>query len=121
MKIPGKLGVRNTNSICKVKMGKQVMRTKGKAQVIFVVFCLIERLTRKSRVTRKAGSKNPNERTTWILQRFAWLDSVKEGKIGYKNCLQKKGKRRSSLSPQRVMKETRMKRTNQRELKFCKW
>ncbi|GMY07600.1 hypothetical protein FCV25MIE_02839 [Fagus crenata] len=93
-------------------MGKQVMRTKGKAQVIFVVFCLIERLTRKSRVTKKAGSKNPNERTTWILQRFAWLDSVKEGKIGYKNCLQKKAEVEDEAEGQKGEKE---KRCNERK------
>ena len=63
-------------------MGKQEMRTKGKAQLSLLAFCLIEMLTRKSRVTKKAGSKNPNERTTWILQRLAWLESFKGGKRG---------------------------------------
>lgn len=45
-------------------MGRHVRSTKVIAHVSFGVFFLMEALRRKSRVTRNAGSKNPNERKT---------------------------------------------------------
>jgi hypothetical protein len=47
-----------------------VTNTNVIAQVSFGVFFVIEALRRKSNVTRKAGSKNPRERTMLILQRL---------------------------------------------------
>lgn len=69
-------GAKNTQIICNVNMGKHVTRTKGMAHMLYGVFFLIETLTRKSRVIRKAGSNNPKERTNCILQRLACLDGV---------------------------------------------
>lgn len=50
------------------------------AQASFGVFFFIEALRRKRSVTRKAGSKSPNERTVCVLQRPTCCEIEREGK-----------------------------------------
>lgn len=112
---------KKTNKTCRKRTGKQLAKTKTKAQEPRGVFFWTDTLTRKSWVTRKPGSKNPNENTIWILQKLACCSRVREEMKGKRYFRRKKDKRRSSLKAQREIKETRRKRTVQRELNLCKW
>ncbi|EEF46762.1 conserved hypothetical protein [Ricinus communis] len=73
---------KQTSKTCKTRTGKQVAKTKTIAQQPCGVFFLIDTLTRKSCVTRKPGSKNPNEKITWTLQKLSCCSRMKDKSKG---------------------------------------